>query len=156
MIKQLTTIDLAYVAGFLDGDGSIFAQIIPRKQYRHAFGIRTTVSFHQKSTRRWFIFKLKRLLGLGNYRKDRGDGQAELAITGFGPVKELLLALYPYLRLKRTIAREVLRIIEDYEKKPDRNGFFKICDSIDKSAKLADGKKRKITASVVRAHWQSP
>ena len=156
MIKKLTAIELAYVAGFLDGDGSIFAQIIPRKDYIHGFTIRTTVSFHQKHRRRWFIFNLKRKLGLGHYRKDRGDGIAELAITGFGSVKELLRSLYPHLRLKRRIAKEILRIIEDYEKKPNRDGFFDLCDRVDLAAKLADGKKRKITASVVRTHWKSP
>lgn len=34
---KLSTEDLAYIAGFLDGDGSIFAQIIRGKQYRYGF-----------------------------------------------------------------------------------------------------------------------
>ena len=40
---------LAYIAGFLDGDGSIFFQIVPRKDYTRKFQIRSSIAFYQKS-----------------------------------------------------------------------------------------------------------
>jgi len=40
---------LAYIAGFLDGDGSIFFQIIPRKDYKQKFQIRSSIAFYQKT-----------------------------------------------------------------------------------------------------------
>jgi hypothetical protein len=33
----MESIELAYIAGFLDGDGSIFFQIVPRKDYKQKF-----------------------------------------------------------------------------------------------------------------------
>jgi hypothetical protein len=40
---------LAYVAGFLDGDGSIFFQLIRKRDYRLGFQIRSSVAFYQKT-----------------------------------------------------------------------------------------------------------
>ena len=40
--------DLAYIAGFLDGDGSIFFQLIRKNDYRLGFQIRPSVAFYQK------------------------------------------------------------------------------------------------------------
>jgi len=40
---------IAYIAGFLDGDGSIFFQIVKRKDYRIGFQIRSTIAFYQKN-----------------------------------------------------------------------------------------------------------
>jgi len=41
---------LAYIAGFLDGDGSVFFQIVPDKSYRRKFQIRCSIAFHQKQS----------------------------------------------------------------------------------------------------------
>ncbi|NCN51434.1 hypothetical protein GW931_00275 [archaeon] len=46
-MKSIEKIKLAYIAGFLDGDGSIFFQIIPRKDYKLKFQIRTSIAFYQ-------------------------------------------------------------------------------------------------------------
>lgn len=43
-------VTLDYLGGFLDGDGSIFAQIVRRKDYRMGFEIRCSVGFYQKSS----------------------------------------------------------------------------------------------------------
>jgi hypothetical protein len=40
---------LAYIAGFLDGDGSIFFQLIRKPDYRFGFQIRPSVAFYQKT-----------------------------------------------------------------------------------------------------------
>ena len=34
-INKLTTNQLSYIAGFLDGDGSIMAQIVKNKTYKY-------------------------------------------------------------------------------------------------------------------------
>jgi hypothetical protein len=46
---NLTNIEKAYIAGFLDGDGSIIVQIIKSEIYRYGFTIRISIVFHQKS-----------------------------------------------------------------------------------------------------------
>lgn len=43
--------EIAYLAGFIDGDGCILAQIIPRKDYKYKFQIRVSIIFYQKKSR---------------------------------------------------------------------------------------------------------
>ena len=50
-LQRLSPEELAYVAGFLDGDGSICARIVKRPEYRLQFEIRVSLSFFQKTTR---------------------------------------------------------------------------------------------------------
>ncbi len=45
----------AYIAGFLDGDGSIVLQLKPRRDYRYGFQIRAVISFYQKYRGRWVL-----------------------------------------------------------------------------------------------------
>ena len=41
----------AYYAGFLDGDGSILAQLVRRQDYVYKFGIRVSIVFYQTTKR---------------------------------------------------------------------------------------------------------
>ena len=50
-LKRLSPMELSYIAGFLDGDGSIFAQMVKRDDYKLGFQIRVSISFFQKTTR---------------------------------------------------------------------------------------------------------
>lgn len=50
MKKTLTSLDFSYIAGFLDGDGSIIAQIVRNDSYAFGFSIRLSVVFFQKTT----------------------------------------------------------------------------------------------------------
>ena len=62
-ITKLTEADLHYLAGFLDGDGSIMAQIVKGNSYKYGYSIRVTICFYQKTKRHWFLLKLRKLLG---------------------------------------------------------------------------------------------
>jgi intein-encoded DNA endonuclease-like protein len=53
---------IAYIAGFLDGDGSIFFQIVPRKDYRQKFQIRSSIAFYQKTDNVEILDWLKKYL----------------------------------------------------------------------------------------------
>ncbi len=46
------------LAGFLDGDGCINAQIIKRSGYRLGFQIRVSITFFQSTKRHWFLMEL--------------------------------------------------------------------------------------------------
>lgn len=50
-VKTLDPITAAYLAGFIDGDGSILAQLVKRKGYRYHFQVRVQVLFFQKTKR---------------------------------------------------------------------------------------------------------
>ncbi len=58
---RLVTMDptiLAYIAGFLDGDGSVFFQLIRKTDYCLGFQVRASIAFYQKTEN-------ERILGLG-------------------------------------------------------------------------------------------
>ena len=150
----LTNEDKAYLAGFLDGDGSIHAQLIKSKT-RYGYHPRVSVVFYQKTTRHWFLMHLYKMLGLGVLRK-RNDGMSELTITGFTPVKKILLLLVSFLKIKKNLAILVLNIIEENKRVTSRASFLEVCKKIDETARYTDSKKRKNTYSSVKNYLDSP
>ena len=63
----------SYVAGFLDGDGSIHFQLVRQKEYRFGFYIRATLSFSQSTSARDGLEQIQSMLGGYGYIRDRGD-----------------------------------------------------------------------------------
>jgi len=47
---NLNEIDLAYIAGFLDADGSILTKIVKNDSYIYGFTIRVSIIFYQKTS----------------------------------------------------------------------------------------------------------
>ena len=155
-ITKLTEADKHYLAGFLDGDGSIMAQIVKGNNYKYGYTIRVTLCFYQKTTRHWFLLKLEKLLGKEWKIRKRNDGMSELYITGFTLVKNFLTVLHPYFRLKPRLAKLVLEIIDEYSQVQTEADFLEVCKKIDKTAEYTDSKKRKNTYSSVKAYLNSP
>lgn len=150
---KLTNEDKAYIAGFLDGDGCILTQIVKDKQYKFGFTVRTSVCFYQKKSRHWFMIWLKDKFDIG-YISMRNDNMCVFTITGFQPVKEALLMLIPFLRIKRPVAMVCLKVIEMYQNVVTKADFLEVCSLIDKTANHND--KRRYTLTVVEQHLNSP
>ena len=153
-LKHLTRENLQYVAGFIDGDGSLMAQIVPGKGYKYGHTIRLTVALYQKTKRHWFLKQMEKDLG-GNLYKKTND-MSVLEITGHTPVKTLLTALRPFLRIKKNQAKLVLQIIEEYENRETEACFLKVCQKVDKVANLNDSKTRKHTYTSVARYLNCP
>jgi len=143
---------LSYIAGFLDGDGCINAQIVTRADYVLGFQVRVSVSFAQKTKRHWYLLWLKKQLPGGVLRR-RKDGMSDYTFTGAAQVKTLLRALRPQLIIKRRQALVVLRIIEDLPTTKDPAAFLAVCEMVDHLADLNDSKKRVITRAYVIHKW---
>lgn len=92
--------ELAYIAGFLDGDGSLMLQIKKRKD--GAVGIRfmPTICFYQDTRHEKTLFWIKEVLGIGYFSR-RKDGMTELRINGYRQVQDILAMLSPYIRFKK-------------------------------------------------------
>lgn len=149
-IHLLTGEELAYIAGFLDGDGSIFSQIVRRNDYRLKFQIKTTVNFTQKSTRDWFLMQLREKIGCG-VLKDRGDRCSDYTITENIQVKALLKALLPFLVIKKKTASLALQIIDSLSRNQTIESFIYSCQLVDKIATFTDSRNRTVTSETVRA-----
>ena len=140
----------AYIAGFLDGDGSIMAQLVFRKDYKLGYQIRVSVVFYQKSNNQSILLWLKEQLGYG-YIRDRNDGMTEYTVVGLREVKYILTLLYPFLRLKKNLAKEVLELIERHpsSRKMTTSKLISLSKLVDKTAHFNYSKKRTITSKVV-------
>ena len=141
--------EVAYLSGFLDGDGSLITQIVRDNNYQRGFYIRISINFYQKTKRHWFILHLKYLLKDGFVTK-RKDGMSVYTIVGVEPVRKILILFKPHLKVKKSLARLVLRIIEERENVTTDAEFIKVCELVDKTAELTDSKKRVITSQTVR------
>ncbi|MDO8650211.1 MAG: LAGLIDADG family homing endonuclease, partial [Candidatus Berkelbacteria bacterium] len=70
MVKLSSTIK-SYIAGFLDGDGCIMFQIVPRRDYRLGYEIRASIVFYQKTLYKKHLQWLRQVFEIG-YLRDRG------------------------------------------------------------------------------------
>ena len=148
-LKKLTLEEIHYIAGFLDGDGCINAQIVRRHDYQLKFQIRVSITFYQKISRYWFLMWLDKKLGCGVLRK-RVDGMAEYSIIGPSSIQNILTLFKPYLRIKKRQASLLLEIVKKMpHSKKDPQAFFELCKQVDRFIEWNDSKKRKITSQVV-------
>ena len=99
--------DLAYIAGFLDGDGSIMLQVKKRADGKSKMRFMATICFYQDTRHEKGLFQIQKVLGIG-YLSRRNDGMSELRINGFVTVKEILKNLMLYIRFKRVQAKALI------------------------------------------------
>ena len=139
---------LAYIAGFLDGDGSVFFQIVPRPDYKQKFQIRTSIGFYQDTTNVKILEWLKEQIGSG-YIRHRKTGISDYTIVESKEVKRILTLLQPYVRLKKKQVELGLEILDKLDSKKSDKDFLEICKLVDKFKELNYSKKRKITYETV-------
>ena len=147
-MKTLTIEERHYLAGFLDADGSIFAQLVRGNDLKYKYRIRVSVGFYQNKRYNWFLKNLQKDLKCGTIRT-KPDGVTEYIITGANPVKDLLLQLKDSLVLKKRQANLVLEILEQKKEIKSKADFLEVCRLTDKVASLNYSKKRTITAEEV-------
>ncbi len=92
-------VELAYIAGFLDGDGSLMLQIKKRSD-NSKVRLMATICFYQDSRHETALIWIRKVLGIG-YVSRRNDGMTELRINGFKQTKAILESLMPYIRFKQ-------------------------------------------------------
>ena len=100
-------IDLAYIAGFLDGDGSLMLQIKKRKDGNKKFRFMSTICFYQDTRHEEPLYWIKKILEIG-YISRRNDGMTELRINGFKQVKNIIQDLLPFIKFKKNQAEAII------------------------------------------------
>lgn len=108
--------NLAYVAGFLDGDGSLMLQVKKRKDGKMGWRFMSTISFYQDTRHKKPLIWIRKQLEIG-YLSDRNDGISELRINGFAQTKRILEQLIPYIRFKKVQAKMVLKATDILSRK---------------------------------------
>jgi len=133
----------AYIAGFLDGDGSIMFQLIKRKGYIYGYQIRASICFYQDSNHRDGLEWLKKQIGFG-YIRDRNDGVSDYTIVGYKKVKQFLELVKPYVTFKARHVIEALELLKFIEEnpKPTPEKFLELAKKVDSFATLNYSKKK--------------
>ena len=98
--KVAKATDRAYIAGFLDGDGSLMLQLKKRKDGILKFRFMATICFYQDTRHEKTLYWIKEVLNIG-YISRRNDGMTELRINGFKQVRDILIKLEPLIRFKK-------------------------------------------------------
>ena len=143
-MKTLTSVQAAYVAGFLDGDGSIFVRLKPNAAYKYGFQIAPYIVFFQSAKEIDFLRRLQEMIGIG-YVRLRNDGIAELTIGSMKEMRNLVELIEPYLILKKQQARLLVQVLELKAKVKSRADFTDLVRLIDKYKSLNYSKRRTIT-----------
>ena len=99
-----SNIDLAYIAGFLDGDGSLMLQIKKRADGKSKIRFMATICFYQDTRHQKDLLWIQKVLSKGFLSK-RNDGMSELRINGYATVGEILKKLIPNIRFKKIQAK---------------------------------------------------
>ncbi len=139
MINQIKT---AYIAGFLDGDGSIYVRLKPNSTYKYGFQVAPYVVLFQSQKDQKNFEKVCSLIGLG-YLRIRKDGILEYIISRNEAIRCFLKMVKPFLILKKEQADLMIEILDKKERVKDRNDFQVLANLIDRFRELNYSKKRK-------------
>ncbi len=131
----------AYIAGFLDGDGSIYVRAKPNLTYKFGYQIAPYVAFFQSASCSDFP-ELCKSIGYGSLRL-RKDGIYEFTLTKRADIVSFLEKTIPYLRLKRKQALLLLEILRDKDVVESEEQFRSVLNKINTFRELNYSKMRK-------------
>lgn len=132
----------SYLAGFLDGDGSIYVRVKPNKSYRFGFQIAPTIAFFQSQKEEKKIKAMQNYYGLG-YLRRRNDGIIEWIIGDESGIRFILKNTVSHLRLKTKQAKLMLEILDKKSKIKTKKDFVNLAGKAEKFRELNYSKKRK-------------
>jgi len=142
MGQKISSTQKAYLAGFLDGDGSIYVQLKPNSSYRYKFQVTPYIVLFQSLKDKPKFLKICSLIKLG-YIRERSDGILEYIIGRTDNIKKFLAMIFPYIILKKEQASLMIKILEAKERVKNRKDFIRLMKLIDRFRSLNYSKKRK-------------
>ena len=146
--------EASYLAGFLDGDGSIHFQFVKQKEYRFGFYIRSSMSLTQSTSARWGLEYLQTLIG-GGYLRDRGTGMSDLVVTSRPLLHQILLQVEPYVVFKKEHVKKALWLLPQIRLGMSEEEFLQVAREVDAFASLNYSKKKRYFAADVEEHLRS-
>ncbi len=140
--------DKAFIAGFLDADGSIYVRLKPNNSYHFGFQIAPYIVFFQKKDKVRILEHIKDLLVVGYLRK-RKDGIVEYTIGDVLGIKKVIETVLPYIVLKKEQAELMLKILSFKKKVKSGKDFLKLARMIDRFEEINYSAKRSINSQKV-------
>ena len=150
----MRAVEASYLAGFLDGDGSIHLQLVRQTGYRFGYYIRASLSLSQSTPSRSGLERIRSILGAG-YLRDRGTGMSDLVITSRPILIAILTQVESYVIFKRRHVRRALEILRRIRPRMEPGEFLEIAREVDRFATLNYSKSKRISAVDVEQHLRS-
>jgi len=142
-MKNLSSEKKSYLAGFLDGDGSIYVRLKPNSTYRFGYQMIAYVAFFQSVSHREEFERVCNLIPYGSMRV-RKDGILEYTISRQEEIKEFLLDIKDYLVMKKPQAELALEVMKLRQEISDKKDFQNLMNKVENFRELNYSKKRKI------------
>ena len=139
---MLTKHQRAYLAGFLDGDGSIYVRLKPNPTYRYGFQVAPYIVLFQSQKDQKKFEGVFELIGFGHLRI-RNDGILEYIISRNEELGRFLEMVKPFLILKKDQANLMLKILATKKKVKSEKDFARLAQLIDRFRDLNYSKRRK-------------
>ena len=133
------------MTGLVEGEGSFYVGILPRKLGKVDFEVRPSFSLSQHKRNRSLLFKLKEYFGCGSIRFSKKDQTYKFEVRSLKDLKEKILPHFEKFPLEGEKAKDfkVLKeIVEMMERKEhlERKGLLKIVELIER---MTESEKRK-------------
>ena len=137
----------SYLAGFLDGDGSIYVRLKPNSTYKFGYQMIAYVAFFQSVKHRKDFEKVCKLIPFGSMRI-RKDGILEYTISKQEEIKEFLLQVKDFLVMKKPQAELVLEVMKMKQTITDKQDFLNLMNKVEIFRELNYSKKRKLRSVI--------
>ena len=109
-IISLNQIELSYIAGFLDGDGTVMSLVERHSEKRFRIRIRILIEFTQHNDNIRVLKYLRSKIGSGNINRSLRDVW-KYSIKDQRSIKELIPLLCPYSVIKKRQMKIALQIL---------------------------------------------
>lgn len=143
MKKLISPIKRAYLAGFLDGDGSIYVQSKPNPTYRFGYQIAPYIVLFQSQKDQQNFEQLCSMINLG-YMRIRKDGILEYIIGKQENIIQFIRLVEPYVILKKLQINLIQEIIIAKSNVQDKKDFALLMKLVDTFRELNYSKNRKV------------
>ena len=143
MKKLISQTKRAYLAGFLDGDGSIYVQLKPNKTYKFGFQVAPYIVLFQSQKDQKNFEQLCSMISLG-YMRIRKDGILEYIIGRQENIVKFIKLVEPYVVMKKLQVILIKKITIAKNNVQNKKDFQALAKLIDTFRELNYSKNRKV------------
>ena len=143
MRKIIPQTKRAYLAGFLDGDGSIYVRLKPNKTYKFGFQVAPYIVLFQSQKDQKNFEQLCSMIKLG-YMRVRKDGILEYIIGRHENIVKFIGLVEPFVVMKKLQVSLLKKIIVAKNKVQNKKDFETLAKLIDTFRELNYSKNRKV------------
>ena len=142
-MRKLSESQKAYLAGFLDGDGSIYVRLKPNSTYKYGFQFAPSVILFQSVKDREKFQRVCNLINDLGYMRERKDGILEFTIGKQDNILKFMQMVEPYVLLKDKQVQLMQKILHLKPRVKSKTDFIKLAKLVNAFRDLNYSKKRK-------------